>query len=692
MRHIAILDKAPIVSGKSSIPDGAVNGNGDLGVILGTYAEGMRIFLCKCDVWMGMERAESGGLHPLGVVDIPVPAALYEHYYVQQDMDKGELRCTFSDGARCCGVHLRVCKTKNAVMIESVGDVPITPTLRLTDDAEDGVFGEFCEKGMPGIFRSFAGEEYLFETHAFAVLKTVSNTQWAVWAATNHDTEHPKQLCLQEAVATDADRFAQLLRAHDEAWTAFWQKSSFTLSDEKLENGWYASQYLLACCAGNRHFAPGLYGNFVTVEHPNWHSDYHLNYNYQAPFYAACSSNHTELTDCYHGPLEDFLERGKAFAAEFGCRGVLYPVGIGPLGICTEMQKKLPHWFLRLFLGQKSNAIHPADILIFRWRSTRDTAYARAHAYPYIKECLTFFEDYAVIENGFLTIPKDAAHEVPYYKADFSEKKYKYIHDKNNVLTLGLLRMCLAAAVDMAQALGVDADRQSRWQEMLALLPPFPTCRRRGRKVFRYTQSGQRWNDSNDVGLQHVYPCGAVGLSSEPELLKIARNTFRMKAAYCFDDGNAVSSFFPMAARLGITPERIVRKLHTMIDRRYQPNFIPTYAGGCLENCPIVAATLNEMALQSHEGIVRLFPVWDKKIDARFENLRADGAFLVSASMRAGQVCDVRIVSEQGSMLCLQNPYKKTALQMQDGSVRVFETTTITISTKPGDVLCVRAL
>lgn len=692
MKHIAVLDQKPVFSGKQSIPDGAVNGNGDLGIILGSFADGLRVYLCKCDVWMGVEREESGGLHPLGVVDIPVPAALYAHYYVQQDMDKGELRCTFSDGARCCAVHLRVCKTKNAVMIESVGDVNITPSLHLTDDAEDGVFGEFCEKGMPGIFRSFAGEEYLFETHAFAVLKTVSDTQWAVWTATNHDTEDPKHTCLQNAAAMDAAQYAALKAAHYAAWEAFWQKSSFTLSDEELENGWYASQYLLAICAGNPRFAPGLYGNFVTVEHPNWHSDYHLNYNYQAPFYAACSSNHVELTDCYHGPLEDFLERGKAFAAEFGCRGVLYPVGIGPLGICTEMQKKLPHWFLRLFLGQKSNAIHPADILVFRWRSTRDTAYARAHAYPYIKECLAFFEDYAVTENGFLTVPKDAVHEVPYYRENFSEKKYKFIHDKNNVLTLGLLRMCLAAAVDMAQALGLDEAEGEKWRQMLQTLPPFPTYRRRGRKVFRYTQSGQRWNDSNDVGLQHVYPCGAVGLSSEPKLLKIARNTFRMKAAHCFDDDNAVSSFFPMAARLGIAPERIVRELHTMMRKRCQQNRIFTFAGGCLENCSIAASTLNEMALQSHEGIVRLFPVWDKTIDARFENLRADGAFLVSASMRGGTVCDVRIVSERGETLHLLNPYKKTALQMQDGSVRIFETTTITIPTKPGDVLCVRAL
>lgn len=692
MKHIAVLDKAPITSGKSSIPDGAVNGNGDLGVILGTYAEGMRIFLCKCDVWMGVERADSGGLRPLGVLDVPVPAELYNHYHVEQDMDRGELRCVFAQGERCCSIFVRVCKTENVVLLEAVGNVPTQPVLRLTPDAEDGEFGTFFENGTPGIFRSFSGADYRFATHAYAVLKTVSDTQWAVWAATNHDTENPKQLCLREAVATDAERFAQLLQAHDEAWAAFWQKSAFFLSDETLENGWYASQYLLACCAGNRHFAPGLYANFVTVEHPNWHSDYHLNYNYQAPFYAACSSNHTELTDCYHGPLEDFLARGRDFAQKLNCRGILYPVGIGPLGLCTEMQKELPHWFERLFLGQKSNAIHPADIMVFRWRSTRDTDYAKAHAYPYIKECLTFFEDYAVTENGFLTVSKDAAHEVPYYKADFSEKKYKFIHDKNNVLTLGLLRMCLAAAVDMAQALGLDEAEREKWRQMLQKLPPFPTCRRWGRKVFRYTQSGQRWNGNGDVGLQHVYPCGAVGLSCEPKLLKIARTTFRMKAAYCFDDGNAVSSFYPMAARLGVSPERIVRKLHTMIDKRYQSNFIPTYAGGCLENCPIVASTLNEMALQSHEGILRLFPVWDKKIDARFENLRADGAFLVSASMRAGEVCDVRIVSEQGSMLCLQNPYKKTALQKQDGTCQIFESQTVSMPTERGDVIRVYAV
>lgn len=693
MKHIALIDRKPVYSGKRSIPDGAVNGNGDLGIILGSSPNGLRVYLCKCDVWMGLERGDSGGLRPLGVLDIPVPAELYNRYRVEQDMDRGELRCCFSDGIRSCGVHMRVCKTQNVLMVESVGDIASEPSLHLTDDAEDGVFGTFCENGMPGIFRSFSGEGYRFETHAFAVLKTVSETQWAVLAATNHDTPQPKERLLEQAAAMTAADYETLKTAHDAAWASFWSKSSFTLADKELENGWYASQYLLACCAGNPRFAPGLYANFVTVEHPNWHSDYHLNYNYQAPFYAACSSNHAELTDCYHGPLEDFRERGREFAQKFNCRGILYPVGIGPLGLCTEMQKELPHWFLRLFLGQKSNQIHPADIMVFRWNSTRDTDYAREHAYPYLKDCLAFFEDYAIRENGYVTVPMDAAHEVPYYQKDFSERKYKrYIHDKNNCLTLGLLYLCLPAAIDMARALGVDAEQQSKWQDMLAHLPPFPTYRRWGRKVFRYTQSGQMWNESGDVGLQHVYPCGAVGLSSEPKLLKIARTTFRMKEAYCWQDGNAVSSFFPMAARLGTEPARITEHLHELLRTRYQQNRIPTLEGGCLENCPIVAATLNEMALQSHQGLLRLFPVWDRRMDASFENLRADGAFLVSASMRGGEVCDVRIVSERGETLRLLNPYKKTALQMQDGSRQIFETTTITIPTKPGDVLQVYAV
>jgi hypothetical protein len=64
------------------------------------------------------------------------------------------------------------------------------------------------------------------------------------------------------------------------------------------------------------------------------------------------------------------------------------------------------------------------------------------------------------------------------------------------------------------------------------------------------------------------------------------------------------------------------------------------------ERSPSLA--LNEMLLESHEGVLRLFPCWPKDQDARFGTLRACGAFLVSAELKGGSIGGVKIASEKG--------------------------------------------
>ena len=690
MKHIVHISQKPVRSGVSSIPDGAICGNGDLAVILGNSPDGMRIYLSKCDLWEGVERYDAGGVKPLGFIDIPIADDLYSQYSVEQDMDKVELRCRFVLNGRHCAFTVTVFKTENAVCIRNTGNVPLQPVLHVFEGETTGRKGEFAQDGVQGIFRSFDDEGCLFETHVFAALKAVDTNTFYCFTATNHDTDDPKSAVMRQMQAADTARVRSLLAAHDAAWQAFWAKSSFSCADETLENAWYASQYYLAISAGNPQFPPGIFANFITVEHPSWHGDYHLNYNYQAPFYAACSSNHVELTDGYMTPLEQFMERGAEFAGKFGCRGILMPVAIAPKGVCTEMQHGHPYMFERLFLGQKNNQLHPADIAVFRWRATRDEAYAREHAYPYLKACLQFFADYGIWEpDGRFSVCKDSAHEVPIYRDDFTPEKYKKVlNDKNNVLTLGLLQMGLDAAVDMAQTLGIDAQEVETWRHMRAHLSPFPTCRRWGQKVYRYTEKGQRWNETGDVGLQHVYPAGCIGLSSDPEALKLARATFRQKMRYCFIDDNAVSSFFPMAARLGIRPQIILHMLRRTMRKKLLPNMLFGFAGGCLENCSIAATTLNEMALQSHQGVVRLFPCWDRTLDCAFRDLRADGAFLVSSSMRGGQVGETSITAEKGGTLQVVLPYSGASVRLGD-TVQTVSGNTFTLETKAGDVVIV---
>ena len=97
--------------------------------------------------------------------------------------------------------------------------------------------------------------------------------------------------------------------------------------------------------------------------------------------------------------------------------------------------------------------------------------------------------------------------------------------------------------------------------------------------------------------------------------------------------------------------------------------------------------TVNEMLLQSVGGTIRLFPVW--RSDASFETLRADGAFLVSARQSGGTVGDVRIVSEKGGLLHMQNPFP-TAVVIRGDGTRQEITGDIRTPTSAGETLTIR--
>ena len=69
---------------------------------------------------------------------------------------------------------------------------------------------------------------------------------------------------------------------------------------------------------------------------------------------------------------------------------------------------------------------------------------------------------------------------------------------------------------------------------------------------------------------------------------------------------------------------------------------------------------VNELLLQTHTGVIELFPQVPPGQSASFTKLRGRGAFLVSASMAAGdreRIDDVTIVSEMGGLVALRSPW-----------------------------------
>jgi hypothetical protein len=361
-------------------------------------------------------------------------------------------------------------------------------------------------------------------------------------------------------------------------------------------------------------------------------------------------------------------------------------VGLGPKGLncLKDNNDDTSYW------GQKSNASYAAVNMLMRFYAAYDLDYAKNIAYPYLKEVGAFWEDYLVFRDGRYWVFNDCIHENGFLAGWGS---VDYSDDCNPLLSLGLIRMVFRGLLDISRELGDKNPAAEKWRHILEHLSPYPVQVRNGKTVFRYTESGMDWCDGNSLGIQHVFPAGGIGLGSEKELLEIARAT--LTELNRWEDYNAFPTFYAAAARLGHDPAEILTRLNAEIRKHAYPNLYIYYGGGGIECCSGVPVCINEMLLQSHEGILRFFPVWERDKDAEFYNLRACGAFLVSASLRDGRIGEIALYSEKGKRCVFQKPFKQCGVFRQEGRIAVPIDTdgdVCSFDTVPGGRYVIRAL
>ena len=630
------------------IPAGAMCGNGDLGTVFDNADNGLLIHISKCDFWKFTPGAhKDGGIKNVG--HLHIKNVDLSNYNIKQYYDKGLLECKFGKTE----IEFFVAP-ENLIYFEiKAPDSDLFPTVEVKiDDTCGSHNSEFTENGVSCYERRFEGEDISLEsaviiccreieTHTADGIKTA---RYCISVATNFDDGNYTEKAI--GAALDCDYEADKKRT-EEKWKKFFSASKVTLEDKEIEGFYNSSLYHLACCMGNKEFPPGLFGNFINDDFFPWAGDYHMNYNYEAPYYCIFSANHPELFDGYMTPVNDMRDEAKRFANFFGCKGYAFPVSFGPKALDVySMAECKEHGVL--FLGQKSHAAYACVIPIMHWFSTYDKEYAIENYYDFVLNTAAFWEDYLVKVRGRYVIKNDAAHEIPYYRG----KKFRYITHKgqieavNAINSLGLVKLLFDGVYDMAKELGLNSEKYALWEDIIENLSDFPTFIKHGKKCFRYSKRGIRWRDDNTVGLQHIYPASQIGFSSGEKLLKIAKNTYFINDRRLDDNGS--NSYLPAGARIGVDPHFIIEGIHQNIKEFGLPNRLFRHHGGGIEHLTTVPATINEMLMQSHEGIIRLFPCWDKKSSASFENLRADGAFLVSAELKNEKTVSLKIKSLKG--------------------------------------------
>ncbi len=703
--------------------DAPLLGNGDMAVAISGGPEAQQFWLGKNDFWELRNVWCRSGPRPFGHLDILIPQLQGATYYAEQNLLEATTGSSFKKNQTEVTMRSWVSATENLLVVElSVKGEPVEGEVQLWIPPEPRATPQIDHRPKPGMAPDWTGispapiseskdgifwgvrsflKDVEIPTAAACAFRLLGGDKQHFRLAQDHPVilvaamrslRQGKQfvaVARKQVASLDQNRLAALYADHMKWWRNFWDKSSVHLGDAELEWRYHVSNYILASCSRDPDYPPGIAGPWVTTDQPMWTGAYTMNYNHEACFYGLYSANHIEQADPEDAPVLDFRKRGEYYAREvLNCRGVLYPVKFGPVGIETTRDEQHPNiatrpddppWLRQkggLFLGQRSNAAFAAVNMAQRWYMTYDPTYARK-VYPFIRDVALFWEDYLKFEptpaeliKATENLPKELRQPADGRYVIYKDGANEGGQDTNPVISLGLVRNVLKLALDMSHELGVDEKERDKWNHILSHLSAITVEEKNGTTVF------------HRMPLAYIYPAGGIGLGSDPQVLAIARNMIKRATQWVSFNGS--SSFFPATARVGYDGDVILEKLHEL---NFHPNGIIHNEGHMIENCSVVPNTVNEMLLQSHEGILRLFPVWPKNRDAQFHTLRAYGAFLVSAAIEDSLVKDVVIVSEKGRSCLVQNPWPGTRVQLivNGKPIKTLDGERLSFNTSPGD-------
>ena len=707
-RYKAVFTSPPENVPTPKMPDGPVAGNGDIGLSLDGTPDRLRFYFGKNDFWRAYPVYPGGGIALPGGLDISVPSLKGASYYAETLFDQAIIRGKFKRGSLEVDLEAWVAATNNAVVLSFTANQTCQLNAGLwATQGNTGVTKQGITDGVQWVTRSFENAPLLeWPAHVAIALKSAGSKvgknsavtlrpgkkqTFVITLYTNLDDPDWENKAIADANAMDAVSVGEMYGAHLDWWKDRWQRSRISIGDTLLEKYYYASQYMFASASRGDKLAPGLWGPFITRDSTAWGGDYHLNYNYQAPYWAAFSSNYIDLTDNYDQPLLDYMERGKAHARELlNIGGIYYPVGIGPKGLCTTLWPLTPEEMERRyasrentidggykFLGQKINAVFGAANMLMRFYSTYDEAYARK-VYPFLIGCADFWEDYLRFENGRYVIAMDHFNEVMPNLRNKGVWRDK-LGDFNSTLSLGLVKMLFKGLYDMSGYLQTDVARRQKWAHIINNLSDFPTgVNADGEIALQNTERSPVEQQAQPNGLQRVsihgllLPGGVAGPVTDPALNRVLLSDIRRWESKTTKPGdwgntlgNGIETVFPGAARVGYDPDLLLQHLKTRILASSYPNLLITQAGGGVETLSAVPLTIHEMLMQSYEGVIRIFPNWNPKRDASFETLRAYGAFLVSAAIRNSLITSVKIYSEKGRPCEVINPWPGKIVQLK---------------------------
>ena len=502
------------------------------------------------------------------------------------------------------------------------------------------------------------------------------NLTFGVWSVTSSETKEKAGEIVDKALKKGIDSY---YKSHCTWWNEFYDKSSVSVPDEIIAKQYANEIYKMGSLARKDTYPIALQGVW-TADNGRmapWHGDYHHDLNTQLSYWPYYTANHLEEESGFVNTLWNQREAHKAYTKKFfGTNGLNVP------GVCTLKGAPMGSW-IQYTLGPTVSA-WLAHHFYLHWQYSQDQKFLKNRAYPYLKDVATYLEETSVVKNGVRTLRLSSSPE-------FRDNSLSAWFLEMSNFDRALIKFAFKASAEMAAALDLQ-DEAAHWTELLGELPDFCLDGEGGMAVapgFNYTQSHRHFSH-----LMAIHPLGLLDLSNGKKDADIIHKSLenidrRGSAWWC---GYSFSWLASMKARAfdGEGAAAALRDFSTNFclrngfhangDQKKEGKSNFTYRPVTLEGNLAFAAGLQEMLIQSHTGVIYVFPaVPEKWKDVSFDQLRTVGAFLVSASKVNGCVERIKVFAEKGGLLQLRLPKglqchfkgKAKRLTVENGILRI---------------------
>ncbi|MEU6013414.1 glycoside hydrolase family 95-like protein [Streptomyces sp. NPDC047515] len=448
---------------------------------------------------------------------------------------------------------------------------------------------------------------------------------------------------VDRTLATDLDR---LVDRHRGWWHAYYRRSFLSVPDKRLQSFYLIQLYKLA--ASTRAEGPTIseWGPWFPEVGNNWTAVW-WNLNVQIGMAPVHGSNHPEL-DSVTGAFRRFEHNlpasvpvdyrdGESYAlghpSDWQLRaGDTYDVGAPGSDHVSDN------------FGNLTWALHNV------WQSYRhsmDLSVLRDVVYPILAKAINFYAHFL--------------HEGPDGRLHLLETRSpEYANAADCTYDLSLVRWGVRTLIASAKLLRNADPRLKRWQDIDRRLTPYAedpvagvmigkdvpladSHRHHSHLLWLYPLRERNWDRTGDRGVMRRSMDHWVSMQQLWHGYSYATASSMYSV---MDEPEKALDFLTF-----FTDLKVVADCQMTVNTMYREG-----KNLALESPLSAAQSMLDMVVQSHEGVVRVFPsVSDRWADASIASLRTQGAFLVDADRSGGATRWVRVHSEAGAPLTLDH-------------------------------------